>query len=249
MYRYALLHKEKGLLPPEHSINTRVKIVLSPITLFCRTFFLLLILFPIKGVSGEVENAQDGNASLMIPDGFVRRVIKKGESLSVICSADSVCERLFMKVNRVDERHIRPGRTVLVPVDARKAELYLPVPRTLADSRGEREMRIFLVLQYFGAYEKGELLFWGPLSSGIKKRATPPGRFFVQYKERFKRSTKYENAPMPFSINYYKGYFVHQQSLPGYAASHGCVRLLGGDAERLFFWLQIRDPVTLVSEP
>jgi hypothetical protein len=189
-----------------------------------------------------------GNSSIIVPDGFIRRPIKKGDSLAKICNADSICEVVFMKVNRLDNRHFPLGKNVFVPVEVSRAILYVPVPQTLADSRGEREIRIFLGLQYFGAYEKGQLFFWGPVSSGKKDRSTPPGKFFVNYKQRFKHSVKYENAPMPFSINYHNGYFIHQQSLPGYPASHGCIRLLPDDAERLFSWARIGDPVTVVKE-
>ena len=189
------------------------------------------------------------NTSTQVPDGFILRKIQKGETLSKLCNADSSCMVIVMKVNRIDNRHVSVGKKVLVPVDIQKAKSYVPVPKTLADSRGDREIRIFLKLQYFGAYENAELLFWGPVSSGKKERRTPTGRFFVNYKERTKRSLKYDNAPMPFSINYHDGYFIHQQSLPGYPASHGCVRLLADDAEKLFFWSHFHDPVTLVQEP
>jgi len=215
-------------------------------------FFLLalsLVAYAADIPSATALKAVDSSVVGMpeIPDGFARRVIKKGETLAKICNSDSTARIIFLKVNRLDERHFPLGKEVLVPVDLSKAALYSPVPVILTDSRGGREIRIFLNPQYFGAYEEGKLLFWGPVSSGRKERATPPGKFFVNYKERFRRSLKYENAPMPFSINYYKGYFMHQQSLPGRPASHGCVRLLQVDAERLFFWLQRSDPVTLVT--
>ncbi|MCX6179798.1 MAG: L,D-transpeptidase [Chlorobiales bacterium] len=204
-----------------------------------------------SGISKAVSKSSfssTGNNSIMVPDGFIRKAIKKGDTLAKICNADSSCKVIFMKVNRLDNRHFPVGKNVLVPVDVNKAMLYVPVPKTLADSRGEREIRIFLGLQYFGAYENGQLFFWGPVSSGKKDKSTPPGKFFVNYKQRFKFSVKYENAPMPFSINYHNGYFIHQQSLPGYPASHGCVRLLPDDAERLFFWARLRDPVTVAKE-
>lgn len=181
-----------------------------------------------------------------IPQGFVSQKLKKGELLSKFCGQDSLCQIIYMKVNRTDRKHIPAGRTVLLPVDIQKASQYVPVPKLLTDSRGDREIRIFLVHQYFGAYEKGKLLFWGPVSSGRKSYATPAGRFFVNYKQRHKLSVKYDNAPMPYSINYYGGYFIHQQSLPGHPASHGCVRLLMTDAEKLFNWVRVRDAVTVV---
>ncbi|NTW56917.1 MAG: L,D-transpeptidase [Chlorobiaceae bacterium] len=194
-------------------------------------------------------SASQGNSSMMIPEGFVRRPLMKGETLSGLCRADSTCEVILMKVNRIDQRHLSTGRNILVPVDNHKSALYVPVPKVLPDSRGDREIRIFLRRQYFGAYEKGQLVFWGPVSSGKKGRNTPPGKFFVHYKQRYKKSLKYDDAPMPFSINFNQGYFLHQQSMPGYPASHGCVRLLEIDAQRLFYWVKLGDPVTLVLEP
>jgi hypothetical protein len=194
---------------------------------------------------GAVKPVESGAE---IPEGFVRRPLKKGESLTGICKADSSCEVILMKVNRIDQRHLVTGRNILVPVDKEKSQMYIPVPRLISDSRGEREVRILLSRQYFGAYEKGQLLFWGPVSSGKKGKNTPSGKFFVNYKQRFKRSLKYDDAPMPFSINFNKGYFIHQQSMPGYPASHGCVRLLEVDAQRIFNWIRLGDPVTLVIE-
>jgi lipoprotein-anchoring transpeptidase ErfK/SrfK len=198
-------------------------------------------------VSTPAPTAAPVVSTPQLPDGFVKRVLKKGETLAKICCTDSTTRIIFMKVNRLDERHFPTGKEVLIPVDINKAMLYTPVPATITDSRGEREIRVFIDRQYFGAYEGGKLLFWGPVSSGKKEKPTPPGKFFVNYKERFRRSLKYENAPMPFSINYNNGFFMHQQSLPGRPASHGCIRLLQVDAERLFFWAQRRDPVTVVN--
>ena len=231
-----------------------MNIFLSSKRVFCHLalLFLLASSLPVNAAGNQTASPSSALAAYggripAIPEGFVQKVIKKGESLAKICNADSTVRILFMKVNRLDERHFPTGKVVLVPVDVNKAMLYTPVPTTLADSRGEREIRIFIDLQYFGAYEGGKLRFWGPVSSGKKQKPTPPGKFFVNYKERFKRSLKYENAPMPFSINFNKGFFLHQQSLPGRPASHGCVRLLQVDAERLFFWSQRRDPVTVVT--
>lgn len=181
-----------------------------------------------------------------VPAGFIKQKVSRKSPLPQPVASDSLMEQLFLKVNRVDRRHIPVGKEVLVPVDREKASRFSPVPTTLADFRGAREIRVFIDRQYFGAYEQGELLFWGPVSTGRQNHRTPTGKYQVQYKQRFKRSIKYDNAPMPFSINYNGGFFLHEQSLPGYPASHGCVRLMKPDAERLFSWSQLKDPVTLV---
>lgn len=197
-------------------------------------------------IAQEPVRIKDSDATPGVPAGFTLMKLEKSESRAALCNRDSLCEAIFMKVNRIDRKRIAAGKTVLVPIDIEKASQYVPVPRELSDSRGEREIRVFLDDQYFGAYENGELLFWGPVSSGRRSHPTARGRFFVNYKQRHKRSIKYENAPMPFSINFYYGFFMHQQSLPGYPASHGCVRLLMPDAERLFHWVRVGDPVTVL---
>ncbi|MBN1279698.1 MAG: L,D-transpeptidase [Chlorobium sp.] len=203
----------------------------------------------LQGVSAAVvQKKNDAQTNSSVPEGFVLQRFKKGETLMKLCGQDSLCQAIFMKVNRTDRKYIPSGRTVLLPVDIEKASRYVPVPECLTDSRGEREIRVFLVSQYFGAYEWGKLLFWGPVSTGRKAYPTTPGKFFVNYKQKNKRSIKYDNAPMPYSINYYGGYFMHQQSLPGYPASHGCVRLLMSDARKLFKWIRVRDAVTVVAK-
>ncbi|WP_331562140.1 L,D-transpeptidase [Chlorobium sp.] len=194
------------------------------------------------------EKKNDSKTAQPVPEGFVLQKLKKAEALSNYCGRDSLCQSIYMKVNRIDRKLVPAGRAVLMPVDLQKAARYIPVPELLTDGRGAREIRVFLSSQYFGAYESGKLVFWGPISSGRKTYPTHPGRFFVNYKQRHKRSIKYDNAPMPFSINYYSGYFMHQQSLPGYPASHGCVRLLMTDAEKLFNWVRVRDAVTIVRD-
>lgn len=194
------------------------------------------------------EKKNDTKTTRLVPEGFTMQKLKKAEALSKFCGKDSLCQSIYMKVNRIDRKLVPAGRALLMPVDLLKAAGYIPVPEFLTDSRGEREIRVFLSRQYFGAYEKGKLLFWGPISSGRKAYPTPPGKFFVNYKQKDKRSIKYDNAPMPYSINYYRGYFMHQQSLPGYPASHGCVRLLMTDAKKLFSWVRVRDAVTVVVD-
>ena len=199
-------------------------------------------------VNDPAEKKSDPKTTQPVPEGFVMQKLKKAEALSNFCGQDSLCQSIYMKVNRIDRKLVPAGRAVLIPVDLEKAARYTPVPELLTDGRGEREIRVFLASQYFGAYEWGKLVFWGPVSSGRKSYPTLPGKFFVNYKQRYKRSIKYDNAPMPFSINYYSGYFMHQQSMPGYPASHGCVRLLMIDAEKLFNWARVRDAVTIVRD-
>ncbi len=218
-----------------------------------RTLFLLIFVMASTAFTEDAwlmaSPAGNGNSEEIVvapPEGFDLLKLEKTESLAKLCEQDLTCETIFMKVNRTDRRRISAGKSILLPVDTEKASEYVPVPQQLSDNRGEREVRVFLDEQYFGAYENGSLLFWGPISSGTKSHPTWPGEFFVNYKQRHKRSIKYNNAPMPYSINYDGPYFIHQQSLPGHPASHGCIRLLEDDAKRLFSWVKTGDAVTVL---
>lgn len=75
------------------------------------------------------------------------------------------------------------------------------------------------------------------VSTGRKGFETPPGKFRPDYLDEMHHSTKYENAPMPFSVFFNDGIAVHataEVNRLGKPASHGCVRLDPANAE-LFF--------------
>ncbi|MBI4692074.1 MAG: L,D-transpeptidase family protein [Candidatus Terrybacteria bacterium] len=178
------------------------------------------------------------------PKGFSLYKVKSGDTLEKIAPRQHW--DLILRVNRIDERHLPAGRNILLPV-SEKAETFCPVSRGYAELASfAKVLVIFLDFQYFGAYENGALVFWGPISSGIKNNKTPKGDFKVLWKARHYRSKKYE-AEMPFAINFSKeGYFLHKQSLPGRPASHGCVRLLEKDAKKIFEWIKKDDKIIII---
>lgn len=78
---------------------------------------------------------------------------------------------------------------------------------------------------------------WGssPVSTGRRGHATPAGVFPILQKRPFHRSNIYSNAPMPFMQRLtWSGIAIHAGHLPGYAASHGCVRLPRAFAQSLY---------------
>lgn len=75
------------------------------------------------------------------------------------------------------------------------------------------------------------------VSTGRKGFETPPGKFRPDYLDEMHHSTKYENAPMPFSVFFNDGIAVHgttELKHLGRPASHGCVRLDPANAEVFF---------------
>ena len=88
--------------------------------------------------------------------------------------------------------------------------------------------------QAFAAFSGDELLLRGPISSGRGGYETRTGVFRVSNKHRDWTSTIY-GVPMPNFLRLNGGSMgLHGGYLPGFAASHGCVRLTFADAAKLF---------------
>jgi L,D-transpeptidase catalytic domain len=84
-------------------------------------------------------------------------------------------------------------------------------------------------------YDAEGWILRAPVSTGVKERETPAGVFAVVEKDKDHRSTMYDDAWMPHMQRItWNGIALHGGPLPGYAASHGCVRMPFGFAEKLF---------------
>jgi hypothetical protein len=84
-------------------------------------------------------------------------------------------------------------------------------------------------------YDAEGWILRAPVSTGVKGRETPAGVFAVIEKDKDHHSTMYDDAWMPNMQRItWNGVALHGGPLPGYAASHGCVRMPYGFAEKLF---------------
>jgi lipoprotein-anchoring transpeptidase ErfK/SrfK len=84
-------------------------------------------------------------------------------------------------------------------------------------------------------FRGGELIDSAPVSTGRPGHRTPTGRFPILQKRVHHYSNLYDNAPMPYMQRLtHGGIALHAGHLPGYPASHGCIRLPWGFARRLY---------------
>jgi hypothetical protein len=84
-------------------------------------------------------------------------------------------------------------------------------------------------------YDAQGRILRAPVSSGQTGYETPPGIYSVIQKEAEHYSNLYDDASMPFMQRItWSGIALHAGALPGYPASHGCIRMPHGFAERLF---------------
>jgi lipoprotein-anchoring transpeptidase ErfK/SrfK len=85
---------------------------------------------------------------------------------------------------------------------------------------------VSIPLQTMHVYRNGILIGRSTISSGAPGRSTPSGVFTILEKKVSHRSKKYQNAPMPNMQRLtWSGIAMHSGQLPGYPASHGCVRM------------------------
>lgn len=101
--------------------------------------------------------------------------------------------------------------------------------------KGPLQIIISIEDQRISLYDNVELIARSSVSTGVPSHPTPLGIFTVISKQRWHRSNIYSNAPMPYMQRItWSGIALHAGVLPGYPASHGCIRLTDSFATRLW---------------
>ena len=79
-----------------------------------------------------------------------------------------------------------------------------------------------------------------PVSTGMRGHPTPTGVFSVIQKHKFHHSNIYSGAPMPYMQRItWSGVAMHAGVLPGYPASHGCIRMPMSFAVKMWNWTKM----------
>ena len=119
-----------------------------------------------------------------------------------------------------------------------------------ASSEGEVVVVVSLQLQKAFVYRGDGLIGLSTISSGKAGHETPTGTFEILQKRREHYSNKYNNAPMPFMQRLtWSGVALHGGDIPGYPASHGCIRLPTRFARHLFGATELGATVHIVDRP
>lgn len=149
---------------------------------------------------------------------------------------------IIYAINRISSSRIGAGRVLVIP-DTLSGQIldYSPYPDSLkAFDTLPKLVLISRRIQAFALYENGHLTRWGPVSSGKKSTPTPAGLFHTNFKAKIKISSENSEWIMPWYFNFYarRGIAMHQFYLPGYPASHACVRMQEKDAKWIFDWAE-----------
>jgi lipoprotein-anchoring transpeptidase ErfK/SrfK len=89
-------------------------------------------------------------------------------------------------------------------------------------------------------YDANGLFAETPVSTGMRGHPTPMGVFSVIQKDRLHHSNIYSGAPMPYMQRItWSGIAIHAGVLPGYPASHGCIRMPMAFAMKMWNWTRM----------
>ena len=145
---------------------------------------------------------------------------------------------LVLALNRVDAVNLKKLDSIIVPTDfSGDLEYYMPFPIEVATLNEVSKIILFsYATQAFATYEYGVLTHTGPTSLGREKDKTPTGLFFTNWKAEETISTFNDEWKLKwnFNIENKQGIGFHEYELPGYPASHSCLRLLEKDAKMLY---------------
>ncbi len=92
--------------------------------------------------------------------------------------------------------------------------------------------------QAMAAYEYGNLVKFSPVNSGKEKTQTYPGKYSLIFRQRIRHSSIDSNWVLNYYFNFHPqaGMAFHEFTLPGYPASHSCVRMMMDDAKWVYDW-------------
>ena len=115
--------------------------------------------------------------------------------------------------------------------------------------RGPVLVYVDLDRQLASVYRNGIRIAASTISSGKEGYETPRGVFTILEKDIDHRSRTYDNAPMPYQQRLtWKGVALHAGNLPGYPASHGCVRMPMDFAKLLFATTEMGGTVVIAGK-
>jgi lipoprotein-anchoring transpeptidase ErfK/SrfK len=142
-----------------------------------------------------------------------------------------------------DPGFLQPGPTI-APVRQkprrREGKKVAASAKELAKPQGPLVVAISIEKQNLKVYDANGFVAETPVSTGMSGHSTPMGVFSVIQKHKYHRSNIYSGAPMPYMQRItWSGVAMHAGVLPGYPASHGCIRMPMAFAIKMWGWTRM----------
>ncbi|MFN3618953.1 L,D-transpeptidase family protein [Sphingorhabdus sp.] len=133
------------------------------------------------------------------------------------------------------------------PIDALRPGQFVWAAQDVYE--GPMKIVIVLDIQRIYVFQNDKLVGFSTISSGKKGKETPTGIFNILQKNVDHKSNLYSNAPMPYMQRLtWDGIALHGGYLPGYPASHGCIRLPHAFAKALYGVTQMNQEVVILQD-
>ena len=230
---------------------------MSIVSKYCCIVILLNCLFIYSGCKEEEKYVMTGEDSLRIkltvisdslekvysvrPPLYKILYPKRGNSYSKLVrkygynGAD-----IILALNRVDRKNLKRKDSLVVPdTIVTNWKYYSPFPLKVEEAfQIPKLIVVSQKVQAFAAYQLGNLILWGPTSTGKEETPTPNGLFHTNWKAEETTSTFDDEWTLKwnFNLDNFEGVALHQYEMPGYPASHSCVRLYEKDAKWIYNW-------------
>ena len=184
--------------------------------------------------------------------GVMRWVLKRDQNATLLMmAADSgniQTARYLMKAGA--KSNVRTRSSALWPINFASRRSDVGMMRLFLGRdphREERRIEVSLSEQRARIYDaEGNEMLSTKVSTGRRGFGTPTGEFVITNKHRDWTSTLY-HASMPYFQRFSCGDFgLHQGNVPGYPASHGCIRVPAGTAAKIFGMTQTGDRVVIL---
>ena len=142
-----------------------------------------------------------------------------------------------------DSRYYRPiyeQRRPAVRHQAKKEKEIAAAKDTAAKPQGALIIAVSINKQQVKIYDANGFFAEAPVSTGMRGHPTPMGVFSVIQKHKWHHSNIYSGAPMPYMQRItWSGVAMHAGVLPGYPASHGCIRMPEAFAIKMWNWTRM----------
>jgi hypothetical protein len=230
---------------------------MTSVSKYCCIVLWLNCLFLCIGCKEEEKYVMTGEDSLRIkltaisdslekefskrPPAYKILYLKRGNSYSKLVNKfGHKGTELVLALNRIDQKNLRRRDSLVVPdTFITNWKYYSPFPLKVEEAFQIPKLIIVSQrIQAFAAYQLGNLISWGPTSTGKEETPTPNGLFHTNWKAEETTSTFDDEWTLKwnFNLDNFEGVALHQYEMPGYPASHSCVRLYEKDAKWIYNW-------------
>ncbi len=172
---------------------------------------------------------------------FIRRCASASSLISWFALGLTAC-LIFVSLSPGEARESRwhkdhqPGQTA----EQREKKSTDKKNQTAATPTGPFFAVVSIADQRISVYGANGLVARAPVSTGMRGHPTPTGVFAIIQKKRLHHSNIYSNAPMPYMQRItWSGVALHAGVLPGYPASHGCIRMPREFAEYIYGFTKV----------